>query len=173
MALSVETISYNRYAPKGSDAVHLYSNGLEGGEHLTIGQISIAVSMRSAAVYEAQSVIKMNKMSSGSTMLEKASDYMEQLANDEMDDWTTARTYLIDELGVSSDDLPETVDSYTKRMKAIDAIKNKIDQLTQQQQTNMIDLQTLVNRRDTAYSTSSNIVRTLSTSMSKDAANFV
>ena len=36
----------------------------------------------------------------------------------------------------------------------------------------MIDLQTLVNRRDVAYSTSSNIVRTIGTSMSKDSANF-
>ena len=48
----------------------------------------------------------------------------------------------------------------------------KADALTQQQQTEMIDLQTLVNRRDVAYSASSNIVRALGTSQSGNAANF-
>jgi hypothetical protein len=36
----------------------------------------------------------------------------------------------------------------------------------------MIDMQTLVNRRDVAYSTSSNVVRTLGASQEADAANF-
>ena len=170
--LDSTTIAINRYAPVGCERIKLYSNGFEGGSDLTIGQLAIAVSMRSAAAYEAQSVVKMNMMSSGSLCLEKASEYMEQLANDEMSDWATARNYLVSELGIDEEDLPETVDSYKRRMEAIDAIKSKVDALTQQQQTNMIDLQTLVNRRDVACSTSSNIVRTLGTSMSKDAANF-
>ena len=37
----------------------------------------------------------------------------------------------------------------------------------------MIDLQTLVNRRDVAFSASSNIVRALGTSQSNGAANFL
>ena len=41
-----------------------------------------------------------------------------------------------------------------------------------QAQEDMIDMQTLVNRRDVAYSTSSNIVRTLGASQEADAANF-
>ncbi len=57
-------------------------------------------------------------------------------------------------------------------MQAASAMKNKMETLVQQQQQDMIDLQTLVNRRDVAYSTSSNIVRTLGTSMSADATNF-
>ena len=128
--------------------------------------------MRSAAVCEAESVIKMNKMSSGSLKLDKASEYIGHLADDSMVEWGAARAYLIDELGIDAEDLPEAVDSYTKRMEAINAIKAKVDELTQVQQTTMIDLQTLVNRRDVAYSTSSNIVRTIGTSMSKDSANF-
>ena len=36
----------------------------------------------------------------------------------------------------------------------------------------MIDLQTMVNRRDVAYSTSSNVVRALGTSQSGNAQNF-
>ena len=140
------TIAINRYAPQGSQEIRLYSNGLDGGSGLTIGQLAIAVSMRSAAVCEAESVIKMNKMSSGSLKLDKASEYIGHLADDSMVEWGAARAYLIDELGIDAEDLPEAVDSYTKRM--------------------------LVNRRDVAYSTSSNIVRTIGTSMSKDSANF-
>ena len=44
------TIAINRYAPRGSQEIRLYSNGLDGGSGLTIGQLAIAVSMRSAAV---------------------------------------------------------------------------------------------------------------------------
>ena len=52
MALYVEQIATSRYAPHGSDQVYLYANELEGGQHLTLGQLVIAVSMRSAAEYE-------------------------------------------------------------------------------------------------------------------------
>ena len=76
MSVMVETIAVNRYAPKGSEGIHLYSNGLEGGSHLTLGQLSIAISMRAAAEYEAQSIVKMNRMASGSDLLSKASEYM-------------------------------------------------------------------------------------------------
>ena len=72
MAISIETIAVNRYAPRGSEAVNLYSNGLEGDDHLTIGQLVIAVAMRSAAAYEAQSVTKMNSMAAGTAVLDRA-----------------------------------------------------------------------------------------------------
>jgi hypothetical protein len=51
-------------------------------------------------------------------------------------------------------------------------MKTKLDAMVQQQQQDMLDLQTLVNRRDVAYSASSNIVRALGTSMDNDANNF-
>ena len=59
-----------------------------------------------------------------------------------------------------------------KRMAAIAALKSKANALTQQQQTDMIDMQTLVNRRDVAFSASSNIVRALGSSQSGNAGNF-
>lgn len=171
MAISVETISVNRYAPRGSEAVNLYSNGLEGGDHLTIGQLVIAVAMRAAAAYEAQSVTKMNAMAADTAVLKRAADYMEEIAN-ETDNWPTIRQFLVDELGVKEDDLPGDIDTYKKRMEAIDAMKMKVDALTQNQQTDMVDMQSLVNRRDTAYSASSNMVRALGKSMHTDANNF-
>ena len=172
MSLMVETIAINRYAPKGSEEIHLYSNGLEGGSHLTLGQICIAVSMRSAAEYEAQSVIKMNRMASGSEKLSKASEFMSVVADDNVDDWPQLKARIVSELGIPAESLPDDLGTYKKRMTAIQALKAKVDSLTQTQQTEMIDLQTLVNRRDVAFSASSNIVRALGTSMGGNADNF-
>ena len=169
--ISAETIAVNRYAPRGSEAVNLYSNGTEDGSHLTIGQLVIAVSMRSAAAYEAQSVTKMNTMSGDSDLLEQAADYMEQIVNG-TGDWSEIKDFLVNSLGIDEDDLPDDIDTYKKRMEAIDELKNKVDEITQSQQEDMIDMQTLVNRRDTAYSASSNMIRTLGKCMSDTAGNF-
>ena len=172
MSVMVETIAVNRYAPKGSEGIHLYSNGLEGGSHLTLGQLSIAISMRAAAEYEAQSIVKMNRMASGSDLLSKASEYMGLVADDAVESWATLKSAIINELGISADSLPDDLSTYKKRMTAVAALKAKVDALTQTQQTDMIDLQTLVNRRDVAFSASSNMVRALGTSMDGNAGNF-
>jgi hypothetical protein len=172
MAITVETIAHNRYAPRGSDAITLYSTGLEGGSHLTIGQLSIAVSMRAAAEYEAQSVLKMNRMAGGSDKLSKAAEYMAVVADDNVDDWAQLKSKIVTELDVPAESLPDDLGTYKKRMAAVAALKAKVDALTQSQQTDMIDLQTLVNRRDVAFSTSSNVVRAIGTSMSGNAENF-
>ena len=170
MALYLKQISTSRYAPKGSDPVYLYANSLEGGQHLTLGQLVIAVSMRSAAEYEAQSVVKMNRMAGGVEQLGKVAEFMEEIANGN-GDWAQIKAYCKGELGMT-DALPDAIDTYAKRMAAIAALKAKANALTQQQQTDMIDMQTLVNRRDVAFSASSNIVRALGTSQSGNAANF-
>jgi len=168
--IGVEQIATNRYAPAGSEAINMYSNGLEGGEHLTIGQLAIAVSMRAAAEYEAQSVLKMNRMTNGSERLSTCSRYMEGVS-DGTADWTEVKAYLTNVLGIK-EGLPDGIDTYAKRMTAVALIKAKVDAMTQVQQEEMIDLQTLVNRRDVAFSASSNIVRALGTSMNGNAGNF-
>ena len=169
--ITVETISANRYGPRGSEAVNLYSNGTEDGSHLTIGQLVIAVAMRSAAAYESQSVIKMNAMTAGSGLLDQAAVYMDEIVNG-TGDWSVTRQFLVEKLGFNNADLPDSVDTYTKRMEVIDKLKAKVDELTQNQQQDMIDMQTLVNRRDTAYSASSNMVRSLGKAMNDTAGNF-
>ena len=169
MAIEIEKIATNRYAPQGADTIALYTNG--EGKHLTIGQLAISVCLRSAAVYESQSVLKMNMMSSGSLMLDTASDWMEKIANGTAD-WSEAKAYLTGTLGIDASTLPDAIDSYTKRMNAVDALKAKIDALVQVQQRDMIDLQTLVNRRDVAYSTSSNVVNAMGSSQNANAVNF-
>lgn len=168
--IEIEQIATNRYAPAGANAINLYSTELEGGKHLTLGQLTIAVSMRAAAEYEAQGVIKMNRMAGGSEKLEKVSAFMSEIA-DGGGDWATIKAYCKNNLDIT-DELPDAIDTYAKRMSAITALKTKANALTQQQQTEMIDLQTLVNRRDVAYSASSNIVRALGSSQADGAANF-
>ena len=170
MAISIEAVATNRYAPEGSEKIVLYSTGLEGGSHLTIGQLVIAVAMRSAAAYEAQGVVKMNSMSGGSDKLGKVAEFLEAIADGD-GDWAEIKAYCQTALGIS-EELPDSIDTYAKRMSAVSALKSKVNALTQQQQTEMIDLQTLVNRRDVAFSASSNIVRALGTSQSENAANF-
>ena len=169
MAIGVETIALNRYAPQGADAISLYSNG--SAEGLTLAQLAISVCLQAASAYEGQSVVKMNILTNGSVKLDGAAQWMEKIANGSAD-WTQAKAYITSELGISDAALPDAINTYDKRMAAVKAVKEKIDALTQQQQRDMIDMQTLVNRRDVAYSTSSNVVRTLGASQEADAANF-
>ena len=169
MAIGVETIATNRYAPDGAGAISLYSTGSASG--LTLGQLAISVCLHAASAYEGQSVVKMNILTQGAVKLDGAAEWMGKIANGTAD-WTAAKTYLTTELGIDAGTLPDAIDTYAKRMAAVKAVKEKVDSLTQQQQRDMIDLQTLVNRRDVSYSTSSNIVRTLGSSQEADAANF-
>jgi len=169
MSISATQIAVNKYAPEGSEAINLYST--DTADSLTIGQLSISVCVRAAAAYEAQSVMKMNDMTSGSRKLDEAADWLKQIAEGTAN-WTQAKDFLTNVMGIPASDLPDNINTYDKRMKAASLLKNKMDPLTQLQQQKMIDLQTLVNRRDVAYSTSSNIVRTLGTSSAGNANNF-
>ena len=167
--IGIEQIATNRYAPQGADAISLYSNG--SAEGLTLAQLAISVCLQAASAYEGQSVVKMNILTRGAVKLDGAAQWMEKIANGSAD-WSQAKAYITSELGISDAALPDAINTYDKRMAAVKAVKEKIDALTQQQQRDMIDMQTLVNRRDVAYSTSSNVVRTLGASQEADAANF-
>ncbi len=168
--ISMTEIATNRYAPQGADAINLYAT--ENASGLTLGQLTIAVSIRTAAALEAQSVLKMNTMTANSAKLSEASAWLEKVA-DGSADWAQAKAFATGTLGLSESELPDNLSSYDKRMAAAKAFKTKTDALAQVQQEAMIDLQTLVNRRDVAYSTSSNIVRALGTSFGGNAANFL
>ena len=171
MAITAEVIGINRNAPIDANAIRLYSTGAEGGSGLTLGQLSVAVCMGAASAYEAQSVLKMNFVTSGSAMLEEASAWLEKVA-DGSATWDEAKAFCVNSLGIDEGDLPDTIDTYEKRMRVFTRMKDKMDLLATTQQEDMIDLQTMVNRRDVAYSTSSNIMKALYTSSSGNAGNF-
>ena len=169
MPIETIQIATNRYAPEGSEAISMYDTGASGA--LTLGQLVQAVCIRTAAAYEAQSVIKMNRMSEGSANLDAAAAWLPQIVAGTAD-WGAAKAFLTGTLGIEGSALPEDLSSYDRRMQAATALKAKLDALVQDQQEQMIDLQTMVNRRDVAYSTSSNVVRALGTSQSGNAQNF-
>lgn len=160
MSIESNQIAVNRYATEGSQAINLYSTGT--AEDLTLGQLVAAVCIRTAGALEEQSVNKMNIMNIGVEQLDKASVYMQQVADESMSDWAAAKTYLSGTVGVSG--LPDDLSSYEKRMQAVNAIKERLDALTQQAQEDMIDMQTLINRRDMTFNTSSNIIKALGNS---------
>lgn len=167
--IEASQIATNRYAPAGSEAINLYSTG--AAENLTLGQLVAAVCVRTAGALEEQSVNKMNMMSVGTEKLEKASVYMQEIAEERMSDWTTAKTYLADTVGVSG--LPDDLSTYEKRMQAVNAIKDRLDTMTQQAQEDMIDLQTLINRRDMTYNTSSNVIKAMGNSKTNSASKML
>ena len=169
MPIETIQIATNRYAPEGSEAISMYDTGASGA--LTLGQLVQAVCIRTAAAYEAQSVIKMNRMSEGSANLDAAAAWLPQIVAGTAD-WGAAKAFLTGTLGIEGSALPEDLSSYDRRMQAASALKNAMDARVQDQQEQMIDLQTMVNRRDVAYSTSSNVVRALATSQSGNAQNF-
>ena len=113
----------------------------------------------------------MNSMNSGTLLLDEAATWLESIAKGTAD-WPQAKLFLVGSMGIEASVLPEDLTTYNRRMQAVEALKNKMDALTQSQQEAMVDLQSMVNRRDVAHSTASNVVRALSTSTSANAANF-
>ena len=168
-AVDTIQIAVNRYAPEGSNAINLYATS--ASTPLTIGQLVQAVCLNAAAAYEAQSVLKMNSMNAGTVKLDEAASWLSHIA-DGSANWDQAKAFLIGTMGIEASALPADLATYDRRMQAAEALRNKMDALTQSQQQDMVDLQSMVNRRDVAHSTSSNIVRALATSTSADAANF-
>ena len=162
-------IATNRYAPAGSEVINLYSTG--AAENLTLGQLVAAVCVRTAGALEEQSINKMNLMNVGTEKLEKASLYMQEIAEERMSDWAAAKTYLADTVGVSG--LPDDLSTYEKRMQAVNAIKDRLETMTQQAQEDMIDLQTLINRRDMTYNTSSNVIKAMGNSKTNSAGKLL
>lgn len=169
MPIETIQIATNRYAPAGSAAISMYDTGASGA--LTLGQLVQAVCIRTAVTHEAQSVIKMNQMADGSVRLDEAAAWLSRIVSGTAD-WGAARSFLTGSMGISGSSLPADLSSYDRRIQAANALKAKMDVLVQSQQEDMIDLQTMVNRRDVAFSTSSNVVRAQASSSMGTAQNF-
>ncbi len=167
MAIEAVKIGTNRYAPEGSDAVCLYST--DTATDLTLGQLIIAVCLRTSMAYEAQSVTKMNAISKSAELLETATGWVDKILSGEVS-WSRAKSYLINTLGLTEDELPDDLKTYDNRLKAASAATTKLNALMQVQQQDMVAMQSYVSRRDVSYSSSSNIVRALGRSSSNMAS---
>ena len=160
-------IATNRYAPDDVQAINMYAMD---GEQLTLGQLVAAVCIKAGSCMEMQSIRKVNAMNGHTETINTASEYMKQLAENRVSNWGTVKSYLINTLGVAASDLPNDVSTYNNRIKAINAMKTKMEALTRQAQEDMIDLQSLINKRDVAFSTSTSIVTELGSSINNIAS---
>lgn len=171
MAIDVQPISTNRYAPEGAQSVNLYSTDFAEG--LTLAQLMSAVCLRAGAILEADSVSRMNVMNARVQMIDELSLVINAIANQSGDfytNWGTTKDMLTSTYELEG--LPTNLSSYDQRMMALKIIRAKLDALTQFAQEDMIDLQTLVNRRDVALTTSTNLVQALFKSQVNMASRF-
>ena len=94
-----------------------------------------------------------------------------QIAENTVADWGSVKAYL--EGSIGAEGLPSDLSSYERRMQAVNAIKEKLEAMTQQAQEDMIDLQTLINRRDMTFNTSSNIIKAMGNSKTNSAGKML
>ena len=167
--IETEKIGEMRYATDATSAVNLYSTGTASG--LTLAQLVMSVCLNTAASYEKQSVNKMNTITKNSELLQKGSDWIEKIVEDNAS-WSRLKRFLVNELGVLETSLPEKIRAYDDKLKVISLMSERMNAVMQTQQQDMVALQSYVSRRDTAFSSSGNIVRALGRSMSGCANNF-
>ena len=162
-------IATMRYATEAAAPVNLYSTETASG--LTLGQLVIAVCLKAAASYEAQSVNKMNMIAKIADLLEAGSKWIERIVT-ETASWTRAKAFIMESLGAAETELPANLKTYANRLQAASVIADKLGTIMQTQQQDMVEMQSYVSRRDTAFSSSSNIVRALGRSLGNVATAF-
>lgn len=167
--IETETIGTMRYATDSASAVNLYSTGTASG--LTLAQLVMSVCLNTAASYEKQSVNKMNTISKNADLLQKGSDWIEKVVSDNAS-WSRLKKFLVGELGVLDASLPDKIRTYDNKLKVISLMSERMNAIMQTQQQDLVALQSYVSRRDTAFSSSANIVRALGRSMNGCANNF-
>ena len=164
-------IAINQYAPNGAQAINMY---LMDGERLALGQLVAAVCIKSGINCEVQSIMRANAMNSNTETIKTASDYLKRLAENTISssEWPGVRSWLITELEIPSSGLPTSLSSYERRFQAIDAMKSKMEAMTRKAQEDMIELQSLINKRDVAYTTGASVISELGSSQNNIASNY-
>lgn len=161
-----------RYTTEASGSVKMYT--VDGcNELLTFGQLMIAVGCRQAAVLEARSVAKMNQLGLTTDTMDELCNVMEQIYNaSESLSYGTfkvtlkdgqsvlLRRWLEDEHGFDIDSQPvrSSAMSTETKIQLLAYLKPKMEQFAQTSQEDNVDLRSLVNARDVAYKTASQLV---------------
>ena len=170
--IEIQKIGTNRYAPEGANAVCLY--GIEGAGGLTLGQLVAAVCIRRCTHLEARSVERMNKMTQTNAYLQALSNVCAQIVGGakmtdvanipdsyemrKLERGCDIRHFLSDECGVARAGTAHDTPTYQDIMDLAGAIKAEMDKANTASQQDIIELQSLVNWRDTTYNMSSTIV---------------
>lgn len=177
----VEKIGEQNYAPEGAKAINAYAYGDASG--LSLGRLIMAVCIRRAAVLEASGVNKMNQLSSTTDWLEALASVTSQVAREphtgvkaRLKRYTPVKTpsqepsireFLIYECGLPEQSVPVNLSSPDERTKLMDQYKPLMDKASTASQTQTIELQSLISRRDFIYNLSSSTSKsTMSAAMS-------
>lgn len=189
--ISSSTIAVNRYAPEGSSAIELYNyNGAEG---LTISQLIIAVQVRRCACLERDSVVQSNLLNRGvehiDTLSAHAETVLQALSTTEESEYgdkseltkaskaakakwkSEIRAYLLAR-GLTEDELPVDIETYERRMQAMEMIQNRLTAANSSIDRTAIELETCINRRDTMYRIATECVTHGGASSMNMAANY-
>jgi len=186
MGILIEQIGTNAYAPEGSDAINLYA--FNGVYDLTLGQLTMAVCLRQASLIEQQSVLVMNKINESASWLEVLSLAGEAIMNKRSLDATfdisktsykpkrlTKTTFSYWEFLTTEaqiDAVPQTVSTVDEKTKLYGAVKEKMNAAMTNNQRQLIELQSVLSRRDSTYNSSASIVKKLGTTQTAVAGNF-
>lgn len=182
-------VAYNPCGGAGAATeVNLFNyNGCEG---LTLGQLVSAICVRVGVALEMECVNKTNVLSWTTRRLKALAETLDGVMKGEMnydsrltsegyagmtvrDFLTGVMEYTIQKPGKENDAaLPASLDMMTDRLTFYERVKGKMDSDTSTSQKDMVDLQTYISRRDVAYSTATNSVRTLGATLQGTAANF-
>lgn len=186
-AIQVEKIGENRYAPEGANDVNLYA--FSGVYDLTLGQLIMAICIRSASVIEEQSVLKMNEVNASASYLEVLAQVGERvMTRNTLDSafdlsktnyvptkvplQTTYWDFIVTEIGIEEELVPKKVSKMDDKTRVFELISDEMNAVSGDNERQVIDLQSYLSRRDSAYSTSSSTVKKLGQTMSVVANNF-
>lgn len=176
------TIARNPYAPNGAQDVKLYA--FNGCDNLTVGQLVNVVCCKVGVALEDSSVNKANVITRHSRRLQGMSEVLAGIMDGKDYDAhltlpayasMTYRDFLTEVCGMTiggEGNLPESVATPKEKISAYTAMKTVIEAATITSQRDMIDLQTAISRRDVAYSTATNVIRALGTTLQTTAYNY-
>lgn len=178
---AIETVELRTlpYQPEGTSASRMYS--FRGEEGLSLGRLLMGVCLERATMLERMSVGTMNRLARNNSQLEATANAMELLASVDVEravmvsnlvvtlpedypakgTWGLGQPTIVEfmevELGIESSSIPGGLMwRYEQRTTAYGLIKAKADALNSVSQETMIDLQTLITERNTAYNLATN-----------------
>lgn len=186
-SIKVETIGKSYYAPEGAEKIQLYA--FNEARDLTLGELVMAICFRKCESVERQAVVTMNKINETAVWLETLSVLLEDIVkrrtltttfNTKKTGYTpvklgdkpcTYQNFLIYEVGLTCP-VPDQLASLDEQLKMAARLEDPINQATTNNQEQMVELQSILSRRDSTFNTSAATVKKLGSTMSAIAANF-
>ncbi len=185
--VQAEKIGINAYAPQGANGIYLYD--FDGVEGLTLPQLMMAVCIRRAAIVEGQSVLKMNEINASAAWLQVLAMVGEDLLSrssltarldlsktdyvpTKVPEQTTYRDFLALEVGLGYDAVPVRLTTVDQRTAIYRQLTEAMSSASTSNQEQMIELQSLVSRRDSSFNASAATIKRFGTTMNAVASNF-